>query len=69
MHLLKRARRNAGELMGDVVPLSQIRALINLVPRFGEEADKRLTKETAVEYSSEYWLNKYFEKELFYALK
>lgn len=69
MYLLKRARRNDGNIMGDVVPLSQLRALIDLVPRFGAEADKRLTKETALEYSSEFWLNKYFDKELFYALK
>ncbi|KAH9009862.1 hypothetical protein EDB85DRAFT_2162199 [Lactarius pseudohatsudake] len=69
MYLLKRARRNDGAIMGDVVPLAQLRALVNLVPRFGEEADKRLTKETALEYSSEFWLNKYFDKELFYALK
>ncbi|KAH9009323.1 hypothetical protein EDB85DRAFT_1881682, partial [Lactarius pseudohatsudake] len=69
MYLLKHARRNDGAIMGDIVPLAQLRALVNLVPRFGEEADKRLTKETALEYSSEFWLNKYFDKELFYALK
>ena len=55
--------------MGDVIPLSQLRTLINLVPRFGAEADNRLTKVTALEWSSEYWLNKYFDKELFYASK
>ncbi|KAH9027612.1 hypothetical protein EDB85DRAFT_2074745 [Lactarius pseudohatsudake] len=55
MYLLKRARRNDGAIMGDVVPLAQLRALVNL--------------ETALEYSSEFWLNKYFDKELFYALK
>jgi hypothetical protein len=69
MYLLKHAQRNTGEIMGDVIPLSQLRTLINLVPRFGVEADNQLTKETALEWSSEYWLNKYFDKELFYALK
>jgi hypothetical protein len=69
MYLLKHAQRNTGEIMGDVIPLSQLRTLINLVPRFGAEADNQLTKETALEWSSEYWLNKYFDKELFYALK
>ena len=69
MYLLKRARRSTGEIMGDVVPLSQLRTLINLVPRFGPVADSRLTMETSLEWSSEYWLNKYFDKELFYALK
>ncbi|KAH9007710.1 hypothetical protein EDB85DRAFT_2078445 [Lactarius pseudohatsudake] len=43
--------------------------LVDLVPRLGAEADKRLTTETALEYSLEFWLNRYFDKELFYALK
>ncbi|KAH9164866.1 hypothetical protein EDB89DRAFT_2116190 [Lactarius sanguifluus] len=69
MYLLKRARRIDGAIMGDVVPLAQLRTLVDLVPRFGAEADKRLTKETALEYSLEFWLNRYFDKELFYTLK
>ncbi|KAH8995619.1 hypothetical protein EDB92DRAFT_1968768 [Lactarius akahatsu] len=69
MYLLKRAQWNGRAIMGDVVPLAQLRALVNLVPRFGEEANKQLAKEMALEYSSEFWLNKYFDKELFYALK
>jgi hypothetical protein len=67
MYLLKHARRSDRAIMGDVVPLDQIRALIDLVPCFGAEADKRLTRGTTLEYSSEFWLNKYFDKELFYA--
>ena len=37
--------------------------------RFGKQANRQLAKETVLEYSSEFWLNKYFEKELFYAFK
>ena len=69
MYLLKRSRRTGGAIMGDVVPLVQLRTLIDLVPRFGAQANKQLTRETALEYSTEFWLNKYFDKELFYALK
>jgi hypothetical protein len=69
MHLLKRARRTDGSIMGDIVPLAQLRTLVDLVPRFGKQANRQLSKETVLEYSSEFWLNKYFEKELFYALK
>jgi hypothetical protein len=50
--------------MGDVVPLGQFQN-----PRFGADANKQLTKETSLELSLEFWLNKYFEKDLFYALK
>ncbi|KAH9172245.1 hypothetical protein EDB89DRAFT_2114235 [Lactarius sanguifluus] len=69
MYLLKCAQWNDRAIMGDIVPLAQLRALVNLIPWFGEEANKQLTKETALEYSSEFWLNKYFDTELFYALK
>ena len=67
MYLLKHARRSDGSLLGDVIPLENVRTLINLVPRFGK-AERRLTKENLLECSEEFWLNHYFEKELFYAL-
>ena len=35
-----------------------------IVPRFGKQAKRQSAKETGLEYSSEFWLNKYFEKEL-----
>ena len=69
MHLLKRARQSDGSIMGDIVPLGQLRKLVDLVPCFGKQANRQLAKETVLEYSSEFWLNKYFEKELFYAFK
>lgn len=68
MYLLKRARRSDNSLVGDIVPLDQLRAAIDLTPRFGAKADTRLTTRTILEYSTEFWLNKYFSKELFFAL-
>ena len=69
MYVLKRSERSDRTIMGDIVPLRQVRALLDLVPRFGADANKQLTKETSLEFSREFWLNKYFDKELFYALK
>ena len=69
MYILKHSQRSDRTLIGDVVPLGQLRALLDLVPHFGAAADKRLAKETSLEFSLEFWLNKYFEKELFYVLK
>ena len=69
MYVLKRACQADGSIMGDIVPLVQLRTLVDLVPRFGKKANRQLAKETVLEYSSEFWLNKYFEKELFYAFK
>ena len=68
MYVLKRARRTDGTVIGGVIPLSQIRALVGLVPRFGAEADRHFTKMNSLEYSTEFFLNKYFDKELFFAL-
>ena len=66
---MKRAQRSDGSFFGDVIVLEHIRALVDLVPRFGEAADRRLSKETVLQHVSEFRLNKYFQKELFYALQ
>ena len=68
MHILKCAKRHDGTILGDVVPLVHVRALANLIPHFGKAAEKRLTKESSLEHSLEFWLNKYINKESFYAL-
>lgn len=68
LYLLKRSKRGNGELLGDVVPLDQIRALADLAPRFGEKANQGLTKENSHHLSKEFYLNKYFDKEMFLAL-
>lgn len=68
MYVLKRATRTDGTPFGGIVPLRQVRTLVNLVPRFGDKAERRLTKTNSFAYSGEFWLNKYFDKEMFYAL-
>ena len=68
MYVLKHATWMNEMPMGGIIPLQQIRALVDLVPRFGEKADRHLTKMNSLSYSSEFWLNKYLDKELFYAL-
>lgn len=68
MYVLKPAIRADGTCKAGVIPLQQVRALANLIPRFGNKADRHLTKMTSIAYSPEVWLNKYFNKEMFYAL-
>ena len=68
MHLLKRAIRNNGARVGEVIPLCYIRSPAHVIPRFGKEANLRLTIHTSYELSNEFWLNKYWNKEFFYAL-
>lgn len=68
LYVLTRARRANGMIMGDILPLDQVRTLVDLIPKFGKTADRRLSKENSISCSSQYWLNKYFDKELFWPL-
>jgi hypothetical protein len=68
LYLLRRATRSNGEVAGDIVPLDQLRSLVDLAPRFGEKANPRLSNANSLAFAKEFWLNKYFDKELFYAL-
>ena len=66
MFILKQAVHASRTMLGDIIPLTQICALADLVPRFGAQADPQLTKQTSLTYSNELWLNKYFDKETFF---
>jgi hypothetical protein len=68
MYVLKRSTRADGTWLGDIVPLSHIHVAVDLVPRFTEAADPRLMKESSLEYSSEFLLNHFFDKQLYYSL-
>ncbi|KAF9235101.1 hypothetical protein BU15DRAFT_89705 [Melanogaster broomeanus] len=68
MHLVKRAMRSNGERIGYIIPLTMIKSPIHLIPRFGKEAHSRLTQHNSYELSEEFWVNKYWNKEIFYAL-
>lgn len=68
LFLLRRAMRANNTPIGDIMPLQQMRALADLVPNFGTGANRRLTHTNSFHYCSEYWLNKYFDKELYLAL-
>ncbi|KAF8871276.1 hypothetical protein CPB84DRAFT_1818218 [Gymnopilus junonius] len=68
LHALKHGKCTSGDIIGDVIPLDQLRALADVAPHLGAKADWCFTKENSLHYSTEFWLNKYFDKEFFYAL-
>ncbi|KAG1817263.1 uncharacterized protein BJ212DRAFT_1446773 [Suillus subaureus] len=68
LHLLKRAKCSNGTCIGDVVPVSQLRAPVNLVPHFGTVADMRLTAYNSLEHALEFWLNHFWDKNTFFPL-
>lgn len=68
MYLLKCAYRADGCRFGDIIPLAQLRGPIELLPSFGKAADTCLTMQNSLEYSKEFLLNRYSDKEVFWAL-
>ena len=68
LHVLKRATRNTGERIGDVLPLTHIRSPVHLIPCFGKAANSRLTTHTSYELCSEFWLNHYWNIQIYYCL-
>ena len=65
-YVVKRSVRANGSHLGDVVPLVQTRIPAPLVPRYGVQADPKLTSRNSLEYSTEFYLNSFFDKELYY---
>ena len=66
MYVTKRSLRSNGTQLGDVVPLSQARIPAPLIPQFGNKADVKLTAQNSLEFSTEFYLNRFFNKELYY---
>ncbi|KAG2352147.1 hypothetical protein BDR07DRAFT_1384718 [Suillus spraguei] len=58
MHILKRAKHANGAPVGDIVPLSQLRAFIHIIPQLGPVADVQLMKANSTHYHSSFFLNK-----------
>ncbi|KAI6019279.1 hypothetical protein BKA83DRAFT_4056954 [Pisolithus microcarpus] len=68
LHVLNQATRVSGEFLGDIFPLDQIKSYAHLVPRFGETADIQLTSTNSFHSARSFLLNKYFDKDFYYAL-
>lgn len=68
LHVLKRAKRANGHDFGEVFPLDQLRSYGHITPRFGTVADNRLTDSNSIFSSESFFLNKYFDKDFFYAV-
>ena len=65
-YVVKRSTRANGSRLGDIIPLLQARIPAPLVPRYGVRADPKLTSSNSLEYSTEFYLNHFFDKELYY---
>ena len=63
MFIMKRATRQGGARLGDIVEVEDIRCPVELVPRFGRKADVHCTPYNSLEFFTEVRLNKYSSKE------
>ncbi|KAI6022462.1 hypothetical protein BKA83DRAFT_4464045 [Pisolithus microcarpus] len=67
LHVLKRATCASGSELEEIFPLDQLRSYAHIVPRFGRKADNRLTSDNCIHSSQSFFLNRYFDKDFFYA--
>ncbi|KAG2752761.1 hypothetical protein P692DRAFT_20697143, partial [Suillus brevipes Sb2] len=65
MHTLKCTKHADGSPVGNFVPSNQLHAFISVIPQLGDVADARLTKAMSSHYSYSFFLNKYFDKEIY----
>ena len=56
LFVLKQALQADGTPLGDIIPLIQVCALANLVPRFSTKADAQLMRQNSSAYSTEFWI-------------
>ena len=68
LQILRHAKRMNGQCKGDVVPLGQLRAFVHLIPCYGASADPCLTSFNFFKHSSEFYHNKYFDKDPYLCL-
>ncbi|KAG9316146.1 hypothetical protein JVU11DRAFT_3829 [Chiua virens] len=68
LHSLKRATRRDGSHLGDMIPLDCIHSPTHIIPQFGKEANSHLTVHNSYKLCTDFWLNKYWNKQAYYSL-
>ena len=63
---MKRSTQANKSCLGDIIPLLQAWIPTPMVPRYGDRANPKLTSRNSLEYSTEFYLNSFFDKELYY---
>lgn len=68
MHLLRCVVRGDSGHISEVIPLICICSPAHIIPNFGHKAHSHLTLSSIYKLSNDFWLNKYWMKELYYTL-
>ncbi|KIM88976.1 hypothetical protein PILCRDRAFT_61652 [Piloderma croceum F 1598] len=68
MFLLHRHMRSNGQRMGDIVCLTDIREVVELVPNFGVQMDDKLDCNNSLNIPNTFYLNNFADKEMFHSI-
>ena len=68
MFLLHRHLRANGARMGDIVRLTDVREVVELVPRFSARMDHAVDCDNCPETSDSFYLNNFADKETFHTI-
>jgi hypothetical protein len=61
-------RSDSSMHMGDIVRLTDVREVVELVPVYGEKMDPRLNCETSLDLANSFYINNFASKETFHAI-
>ena len=68
MHILKRVITSDGTQVSKIIPLRYICSPAHVISHFGKEANPCLVCHTCYDLLHKFWLNRYWNKEFYYAL-
>lgn len=57
MFVLEHHKRSGGARMGDIFPLTAVREIVELVPRFGEKMDKAWNSNNSLTIPTQFYMN------------
>jgi hypothetical protein len=60
--------RANGSRMGDIIPLSEVREVVELVPQFGSKMDINLNSVNSLELADSFYMNHFADKETFHVI-
>ena len=61
-------RSDGSTRMGDIVRLTDVREVVELVPVYGEKMDPRLNCETSLDLANSFYINNFASKETFHTI-
>lgn len=68
MFLLQSHRRSDRSRMGDIIPLTDVREIVELVPCYGPKMDRKLDCNNSLDIWDSFYLNNFADKETFHAI-